>query len=224
MHSDLSDLRIKDTSMAEKASRIIRDKIISGEYEPGSRIREAQMAQTFGISKVCVREAMFSLIDEGLLKKVANCYTEVVKLTRQDVIDIYGLRTALEQLAVRTVMEEDRIPEQQLRDQLKVMEDMVAEGVSHARSAREDIGFHSIIIAAAGNRLVDDIWRRLSGQLTMLFNSQLRKYPFIINPDNPLQHRLLLELMLSKDIPSALQFVSEHIGRALVRSVEAVEQ
>jgi DNA-binding transcriptional MocR family regulator len=62
-------MKIEDESLSEKAAALMRTKIISGDLAPGVRMREIDIANAFGISRACVREALQTLEGEGLLEQ-----------------------------------------------------------------------------------------------------------------------------------------------------------
>ena len=55
-----------------RMAELIRDGIISGEFAPGTRVRQEDLAEQFGASRVPVREALRQLENEGLVTVVAN--------------------------------------------------------------------------------------------------------------------------------------------------------
>ncbi|PWW20834.1 GntR family transcriptional regulator [Cytobacillus oceanisediminis] len=83
----------------------IKERIWHGEYKPGDRLYEAQLAKQFFISRSPVREAIRTLINEGLLIMDEKSQITVYKPTLKDVKDIYGCRIALESAAVALAAE-----------------------------------------------------------------------------------------------------------------------
>lgn len=83
----------------------IKERIWHGEYKPGDRLYEAQLAKQFSISRSPVREAIRTLINEGLLIMDEKSQITVYKPTLKDVKDIYGCRIALESAAVALAAE-----------------------------------------------------------------------------------------------------------------------
>ena len=87
-------------SLRERAYAHIQRKIASGEMKPDSPVSEQIIAQELGMSRTPVREAIGQLTAEGLLEQTANRGTLVVQFKRQDIIDLYELREALEVYSV----------------------------------------------------------------------------------------------------------------------------
>ena len=78
----------------------LRDAILSGRLRPGSRVRQEELAEEFGISRIPVREALRQLESEGLVILVPNSGAWISKLDRAECIEIYKIRERLEPLAL----------------------------------------------------------------------------------------------------------------------------
>jgi DNA-binding GntR family transcriptional regulator len=79
----------------------IRTGILAGEHPPGTRIRQEDVAERFGASRVPVREALRILEHEGLVTLVANTGAWVATLTLAECEEIYQMRERLEPLLLR---------------------------------------------------------------------------------------------------------------------------
>ena len=72
----------------------ILSKIISGEYPPGSRLVEEDLASEHDVSRTPVREVLFALERDGLVRRVKNQGAKVVAFTADDVEEIYEIRSS----------------------------------------------------------------------------------------------------------------------------------
>ena len=79
----------------------IRERIIIGEYEPGLRLVAKDLAEELDVSRMPVREALARLASTGLVELVPYKGAIVNKLTADDYIEIFHIRSALEGLAAR---------------------------------------------------------------------------------------------------------------------------
>ena len=77
----------------------LRQRIISGEFEPGQRLRETQLAAEFGVSRIPLREALRSLAAEGFVQSEHYGGTFVATLSTKDAHDLLDVRAFLEPLA-----------------------------------------------------------------------------------------------------------------------------
>lgn len=78
----------------------LREAILTGRLAPGSRVRQEELAEEFGISRIPVREALRRLESEGLVMLVPNSGAWVSKLDRAECIEIYKIRERVEPLAL----------------------------------------------------------------------------------------------------------------------------
>ncbi len=76
----------------------LRDAILSGEYAPGARIRQEDLADLHGASRLPVRDALRMLEAEGLVTVRANAGAWVSTLTLADFEELYLLRERVEPL------------------------------------------------------------------------------------------------------------------------------
>ncbi|HEY3987668.1 MAG TPA: GntR family transcriptional regulator [Acidobacteriaceae bacterium] len=79
----------------------IRDQISSGALQPGVRIIEGTWGRKLGVAQGSIREAINLLAQEGFVTKISGRSARVVRLTEQDVLQLYELRGAVEGLAAR---------------------------------------------------------------------------------------------------------------------------
>jgi DNA-binding GntR family transcriptional regulator len=102
---DASAQKPAPATAVDKAVAGIRAKIKDGIYVPGQRLIEADLTRALGVSRGPLREAMWRLAGEGLVKIEPNRGVVVRKLTRREVRDIYDIREMLEGLAARLAAE-----------------------------------------------------------------------------------------------------------------------
>jgi DNA-binding GntR family transcriptional regulator len=94
----------------------IRDMILKGHLKPGDRLRQDELADTFGVSTMPIREALRQLQAEGLVIFRPRRGAIVASLSVSEYEEIYRIREALETLACRWAAEDfDRIPIDRLK-------------------------------------------------------------------------------------------------------------
>ena len=86
---------------ADRAFTCIEHAIVTGEFQPGSRLGEETLAARYGISRGPLREALRRLEGRGLVVRLPHAGVRVVALNRQDLIELYEIRANLEGLACR---------------------------------------------------------------------------------------------------------------------------
>ena len=92
-------------SLPEQIAEHIGNAINRGEYEPGSRIQEQEIAAQFDVSRGPVREALRILERDGLVEINARRGAQVTKLTIEELVAIFDPRISLNGLAARRAAE-----------------------------------------------------------------------------------------------------------------------
>jgi DNA-binding GntR family transcriptional regulator len=85
---------------SQRVADHLREQILSGAIAPGERIRQEDIAEFFGLSRLPVREALRMLAAEGLTELHANKGARVPKLNMREVEVVYRMRESLEPLAL----------------------------------------------------------------------------------------------------------------------------
>ncbi|MFB2551862.1 GntR family transcriptional regulator [Ensifer soli] len=78
----------------------LREAILGGRLAPGSRLRQEELAETYGISRIPVREALHQLESEGLVVLKPNSGAWIARLDQAECVEIYKIRERLEPLAI----------------------------------------------------------------------------------------------------------------------------
>jgi DNA-binding GntR family transcriptional regulator len=84
----------------------LRRCLLGGEVPPGSPIPLDEVAEVFGVSRIPVREALKTLIGEGLVEHRTNLGYTVARLTAQELRELYVVREALETAALAAAVVE----------------------------------------------------------------------------------------------------------------------
>jgi DNA-binding GntR family transcriptional regulator len=87
---------LQHVSLRERILVIIRQRLISGAIVPGEVYSATAIASKLGVSNSPVREAMLSLVQEGVMEPIRNRGFRVIPLTDADRRNIYDLRLMLE--------------------------------------------------------------------------------------------------------------------------------
>lgn len=74
----------------------LRQRILSGELAPGARLRQDELASSYGVSRIPIREALIQLETEGLVTSHPHRGAEVKPMSAAEAAEIFGLRVGLE--------------------------------------------------------------------------------------------------------------------------------
>jgi DNA-binding GntR family transcriptional regulator len=135
----------------------LREAIVEGRIPAGSKISEADLAQTYGISRGPLREAISQLAAVGLVERRPNVGARVIELSSKQLLDIFHVREALEGMAARqAAMHMSPADVARLHQTLKQHgEQMREEGGNQYFQQSGDLDFHFQIVLGSGNeRLV----------------------------------------------------------------------
>jgi DNA-binding GntR family transcriptional regulator len=101
---DESNWRLTDEdrplSLAEQIAERISIEILRGRYQPGERIIEQGIADSFKVSRGPVRDAIRILEREGVVEIVPRRGAQITQLNMKEVDDIFAIRGALIELGV----------------------------------------------------------------------------------------------------------------------------
>jgi len=212
---------IDKTPLGKKAADIIRQRIIKGVYNQGSRLIEEELAGEFEISRVCIRDAFLILESEGMVKREHNKYTKVLKLKPKDIEDLFRLRLALELLSIETCINNNRFPSEKLKHCLKELE---KNSINSLEYVETDLNFHETIIATAQNSYVINVYKSIKYQLMTLLFSLYNMFQEDFSVKGSRQHHKIVEFLEKGDLDNAQDFIKEHIKNNLDYVIKLSEQ
>ncbi|MRH91212.1 FCD domain-containing protein [Nocardia sp. SYP-A9097] len=159
---------IKRSSLRDQALAAIREGLISGQLEPGGIYSAPGLAAELGVSATPVRDAMLTLVHQGLIEAVRNRGFRVVTLSAADRLDIVQLRVLLEIPAM-----EELTGSPQVKDHYAEFSAVAADIVTAARHGDligyldADRHFHLGLLDLLGNRRLVTVVGDLRGQTSL---------------------------------------------------------
>ncbi len=142
----------RDGALHSFLYRALLEKIISGEFAPGQRLVEEELAHAYGVSRTPIREVLLSLVKDGCVERVRNCGARVVAFTAEDVEELFDLRTALEVHCISSVMRTVKVSELlALQHSLEEVKSQSGPALIEEH-ARIDLKLHHLIVENSGNR------------------------------------------------------------------------
>lgn len=216
-------LQSPETSIRQKAYLHIQTLVTTGTLPAGANVSEVLLSRELGSSRTPVREAMNQLAAEGLLETNANGGMTVARLTRDDIVELYELREALECYAVGkastlAMPQADRDRLQYLIDViLKLAEDLRKAGEQELspeqmkRFLASDLAFHALLMNLANNSRIQKIVgdTRL---LIRIFAIQRRGHDMSQLEMIAAGHQRILDAVVEQRRADAVQALSEHIA------------
>lgn len=145
-------------NLHEKVLMQLRDGILRGDFAPGTRLAEQQLAERLGASRTPVRAALVTLQQEGLVESTDTVGYVVRQFTAREVADAIAVRGHLEGMAARLVAEHGLTRQLSLDLQACLDEGDAALAANpllvedYANYATMNDRFHGLILQASGNR------------------------------------------------------------------------
>jgi len=157
-------------SVTESITKHLRDLIITGELEPGTKINEIEISNEMGVSRPPLREAFRRLENENLIVAKPRRGVFVAEMSISNCENIYEARTMLECEAIRIIEQKEvrAIPE--VERALEKEKNYVPTDVNNAKEILKFFtvmsAFHKKMIEAAENEWINHFYISISSSLT----------------------------------------------------------
>jgi DNA-binding GntR family transcriptional regulator len=193
----------------------LRTAILAGELAAGETLRQEDLAERLGVSRMPVREAIKQLHSEGLVEVLPSRRVRVAALSRAEIQDIYDMRAALEPLAVRLAV--PLLTKAQLRDAAHALEAADDEQDADTFGVR-NAAFHLALMNPCERP------RLLNGIASLLdLSDRYQRAALRDGEHNALvraEHAALLEAARAGDADEAARLTEEHVRGAGARLLE----
>jgi DNA-binding GntR family transcriptional regulator len=200
----------ENLTLWQRVHRVLSDEILSNRLPPGTVLQEVALAQSLGVSRGPVREAIGRLASEGLVHVRPRRGAVVASLTREEFLEAYQVREALEVMAIRLAVK--RLTD----DGIAELERLTAEMQQYAdegdvdRFFQANAAFHAAIVAASGNQKLRDVYGQVVGQMARY---QMRSLALRGTLRRSIQeHRAIVRALRKRDATRSAHLLSEHIG------------
>ncbi len=212
-------------SLVEVTTRALREEILAGTLPPGQRLIEEQIRLRFAISRAPLREALRSLAQQGLVEHLPRRGTRVTELSDTDIEQLFGIRHALEEHAIRTTFPLPTAPgSDQLADLLFRLEQMRQADADGDDLRKDDAhrAFHSALVALADNRQLDLALEPILLKLQRPMAANLRRESQAVGSAAGLsRHERVVEALRSNDPDAIVRVLREHGERRYLGETDA---
>ena len=207
---------------------MLRERLLTGELEPGTRLQQIPLSEEMGISRTPLREALVTLAREGLLSYEPNRGYTVRVFEWADIAQAYEVRAQLEAFACHLCARQgiaqnvaDFLSDSVANgDAILAMDKLSPDTLPPYRAM--NVAFHEAILAAADNRWVSDFVRQtqnvpLASDRVFVWDD----YEIIKRSHD--DHRRILHAITKHDASRASALMREHIinaGEVLRQSVQ----
>lgn len=193
-------------TLSEKVYDRLKELIMDGELERGTKITETSIAKMFDVSPTPVREAFRRLASDGLIEVVSWKGVIVKGIEQKDLLEIYECREALEgmvgKLAVRNITEED----------IEILEGIL-ERCNDAETPEILIElnteFHNELLRIARNERLSKLLNEL--MVVILYDRDISGRYSVRRKEIVAEHLDILKYLKKKDEKKVSELMSKHI-------------
>ena len=185
---------------------VLLERILNGDYQPGERLVELQLAREFGSSQAPVREALRDLETAGLVTIRPRRGSFVNDYHARGQHEIYTVRGALEEAAVRLATPRLKGRGAVLTEHLDGMRQAARDGDVEA-CLHHSVWFHRVIMRAAENDLLLKMWESL--------HVEIHSRKTLLQPNIDMfavaeSHQPILAAIVAGDVERACRLSREH--------------
>lgn len=215
------------TTLAHRVVAGLKDKILSGDLEPGARLpSESELIDEFAVSRTVVREAVTRLRAEGLVETFQGRGSFVLSVpqpsgftaeqvtvrTHDDVLAMVDFRLGVEsEAAALAALHHGEADARAIR---AALEDFTRAG--HEGAVEADFDFHRAIARATGNHFYADLLGSLGPLMIMLPRTRLAT-EYSVSDATHVQrllreHEAIADAVLAGDVETARAAMRVHLG------------
>ena len=200
----------------------IRQRLEDGVFLPGDRLSESEISEICGVSRTPVREALRRLALEYFVRIEPNRGAFVIDWSREDIMDMFEMRSMMEGLAARKAAE--RASEAQIEKMRSITDSIEDSVVQNRPTLRAEFltfnrEFHDLIFEASGSRRLTEIIARFVEQAVIARTAE-QYSPEDIRRSNQ-QHKDLVEAIGARNGVLAESIMRVHILAASTRHHDA---
>jgi DNA-binding GntR family transcriptional regulator len=213
--------RLENLTLWQRVYDFLREEILSERLQPGTELQEVALSEELGVSRGPLREAIGRLAAEGLVTVRPRRGAVVRSLSKDEFLELYQVREALEMMAVRLAVPRLAAPEiEELEALIATMGDH-AEKDEVAEFFEANMAFHARIVEASGNATLQELYGQLVGRMGRY---RMRSLTLRGNLQRSVaEHGAILRAAKRGDIDRAAHLMSEHI-RVPQRRLQALSE
>lgn len=209
--------QVHRSSLKDTVAAYIRDLIFNGYLMPGERIDQDAVAETLGVSKLPVREALITLEAAALVDIIPRRGSFVAQITKDDLVDHYRIYASIEMIATERAAETLNPADlEALYRNIKAMR------TSPDGAVREKLNhdFHRIINKAGGTRRLDVLIKGLEAMMFADFYRADDGWTDRAATD----HQRIAEALERHDGKTAAEHMRQHIIDGGAYAIDVLEQ
>lgn len=212
---------VNDGTVRRRIVQRLTHHIISGNFSPGQRLTEQQLASSLHVSRGPLREAVRELAETGLLVSLPYRGLFVRSVSRQDLEELYSLRANLERFAFELAWgkrTEDAKADLSRRHARLLR--TIEEGTDSFHAIEQELHLHGWCYELSGHSLLRKTWEGMRPHVNFYFSLHQKAH----DRKGPLRgsHDLYVELALGDDLGAMLEHLGDHMQQGLATTIAAM--
>jgi DNA-binding GntR family transcriptional regulator len=207
--------RIVRRTLHSEVLNQLRDMIIEGRLAPGARINEGQIGTILGVSRTPLREAIKSLVSEGLVEIVPAKGAVVRRFSEDDLIQILQVLKAIEQLGARLTCE--TASDAAIKGICDLHDEMMAlyKAGNRLEYFKLNQAIHTSFVQNSGNAVLAEMHETLQARIKRLRyvgNSEPSKWANAVA-----EHEEMIKALKKRDANRLAEVVGRHLDATVIR-------
>jgi DNA-binding GntR family transcriptional regulator len=194
----------------ERAYLETRGRILDGRYRPGAPLSELRLAETYGMSRTPIREALSRLHQEGWVERIPSRGYFVARVTLQAIQDSFEVRRLLEGAAAAAAARAATPDEIAELDRL-VAAEAELDPASLPATSSANRTFHQTIAAASHNQLAAELIAHCMATMDRVLALGVSALPLLRG--TTAEHRAIADAIAHRDADGARRAMEEHLDR-----------
>lgn len=218
---NISFPKIEPVTLRDRVVMTLKEAFFAGTLKPGDLINERQLSRQLNIGTPAIREALFTLQEQGFVHRVVNRGTYVSRFSYDEVRQMYLVRTELELLALRWA--KSRVTENDLLGLEKTVEGIVEAAtreIAHIYYER-DLDFHRQCWNLSGNKFLA---HSLETLVAPLFAFALVDSKKTVNTGGAREHLQIVNALRNLQEPEFSSVIRNTLSGFALRGISSMDQ
>jgi DNA-binding GntR family transcriptional regulator len=142
---------LRPLTMPEQIAESITDAVLRGDYQPGDRVREQELASQFQVSRGPIREALRILENSGVVRILPQRGAHITQLSAKEVNDLFEVRRSLIGLLARKICPAQPTLIKALDQQVRTLETLGSQENATEEHAKISLLLSRLIQSTGGN-------------------------------------------------------------------------
>jgi DNA-binding GntR family transcriptional regulator len=200
---------VKHSMSEDDVLRSIEQAVIDNRLAPGTKLKEVQLAEVFGVKRGTIRKVLARLAHSRLVEQLPNRGASVAKPSVKEGQDLFAARRAIEAANLKTLAANISDPQVKQLRQLLTKEQAAYQQMDSQTALSLSVEFHRLIANLAGNSV-----------MTEFLNDIIRRTPLVIlthlgskaqNRCHNHEHSAIVDAIAAGDGETAVAIMEQHL-------------